>query len=127
MGNIAKRLKGIDNAKAKPNIPTAGPTAVPIVAACTSSVPIIGPVHEKDTSTKVNDMKKMLITPVVESALLSNLLVHEAGNTSSNAPKKETANKTKRAKKMMLKTAFVERSFSALAPKMPVIKSPITR
>ena len=72
-------------------------------------------------------MKKMLSTPVVESALLSNLLVQEAGKTSSKAPRKETANSTNSKKKMMLKTAFVERSFKALAPKIPVISNPITK
>ena len=124
---MANRLNGIDKAKAKPNIPIAGPIAVPIEAACTNSVPIIGPVQEKETSTKVNDMKKILIIPVVESALLSNLLVHDAGNTSSKAPKKETANKTSNRKKIILKMAFVDKSFKALAPNKPVINNPITR
>ena len=124
---MANRLNGIDKAKAKPNIPIAGPIAVPIEAACTNNVPIIGPVQEKETSTKVNDMKKILIIPVVESALLSNLLVHDAGNTSSKAPKKETANKTNNRKKIILKMAFVDKSFKALAPNKPVISKPITR
>jgi len=113
----------MDNAKAKPNIPIAGPTAVPIEAACTNKVPIIGPVQEKDTNTNVNDIKKILNTPVVESALLSNLLVHDAGNTSSKAPKKETANTTNSKKNRILKIAFVDKSFNALAPKIPVIKN----
>ena len=126
-GKMANRLNGIDKAKAKPNIPIAGPIAVPIEAACTNSVPIIGPVQEKETSTKVNDMKNILIIPVVESALLSNLLVHDAGNTSSKAPKKETANKTNNRKKIILKMAFVDKSFKALAPNKPVISKPITR
>ena len=127
LGKMAKRLNGIESAKANPNIPIAGPTAVPIVAAWTRSVPIIGPVQEKETNTRVNDMKKILMIPVVASALLSNLLVHEAGKTSSNAPKKETAKMTNKRKKMMLKMAFVDRSFKALAPKMPVISKPMTR
>ena len=126
-GKMANRLNGIDKAKAKPNIPIAGPTAVPIEAACTSNVPIIGPVQEKETSTSVNDIKKMLIIPVVESALLSSLLVHDEGNTSSKAPKKETANKTNNKKKIILKMALVDKSFKALAPNKPVISKPITR
>ena len=72
-------------------------------------------------------MKKMLNTPVVESALLSNLLVQEAGNTNSKAPRKETANNTNSKKKMMLKIALVDKSFKALAPKIPVINKPITK
>ncbi len=124
---MAKTLNGMDKAKAKPNIPIAGPTAVPIEAACTNKVPIIGPVQEKDTNTNVNDIKKILNIPVVESALLSNLLVHDAGNTSSKAPKKETANTTNSKKNRILKIAFVDKSFNALAPKMPVINKPITK
>ena len=124
---MAKRLNGMDNANANPNIPIAGPIAVPIEAACTNKVPIIGPVQENDTKTSVNDMKKMLSTPVVESALLSNLLVQEAGSTSSNAPRKEIANTTNSKKNRMLKIALVERSFKALAPKIPVISNPIAR
>ena len=126
-GKMAKRLNGIDKAKAKPNIPIAGPTAAPIVAACTNSVPMIGPVQENDTSTNVNAMKKMLMIPVVESAFVSSLFVHEAGNTNSNAPKKETANKTSKRKNMILNIAFVDKSFNALAPKIPVISKPNTK
>ena len=126
-GKIAKRLNGIDSAKAKPNIPIAGPTAVPIEAACTNRVPMIGPVQEKETSTNVNDMKKILIMPVVESAFESNLFVQEEGNTISNAPKKEMAKTTNNRKNMMLKIAFVDKSFNALAPNIPVISNPITR
>ena len=124
---MAKRLNGMDRAKANPNIPIAGPTAVPIEAACTNRVPIIGPVQEKDTNTNVNDIKKILMMPVVESAFVSNLLVQEEGNTISKAPKNEMANTTNNKKKMILKIAFVERSFSALAPNIPVINNPITK
>ena len=88
---------------------------------------MIGPVQEKDTNTKVNDMKKILKIPVVESALLSSLFVHEAGNTISNAPKKEIAKTTSNRKNIILKIAFVDKSFNALAPKIPVISNPIIR
>ena len=88
---------------------------------------MIGPVQEKDTNTNVNDIKKILNIPVVESALLSSLVVHEAGNTISNAPKNEIANTTSSRKNMILKIAFVDKSFSALAPNIPVISNPITR
>ena len=70
-------------------------------------------------------IKKMLKMPDVVSALLSMRFVHDAGSTSSNAPKNDTANSTSSAKKRMLNTAFVDRSFSALAPKIPVMSSPI--
>ena len=89
--------------------------------------PIIGPVQEKDTSTRVNDIKKILNIPVVESALLSSFVVHEAGRTISNAPKNEMANTTSNRKNIILNIAFVDKSFSALAPKIPVISNPITR
>lgn len=64
------------------------------------------------------------MSPVVVSALLSSLVVQEEGNVMSKAPKKDTANKTKRAKNNILKTAFVDKSFNALAPKMAVTASP---
>ena len=53
--------------------------------------------------------------PVVESAFVSSLFVQEEGNTISNAPKKEMAKTTNNKKNMILKIAFVDRSFSALA------------
>ena len=46
---------------------------------------------------------------------------------SSKAPKKETANTTSNKKNRILKIAFVDKSFNALAPKMPVINKPITK
>ena len=55
------------------------------------------------------------------------MLVHDAGNTSSKAPKKETANTTNSKKNRILKIAFVDKSFNALAPKIPVINKPITK
>ena len=124
-GKMANNAKGMASASAKPNIPTAGPIVLPCDAASTSSVPMIGPVHENDTSASVKAMKKMLRMPDVESALLSMRFVHEAGSTSSNAPKNDTANSTSSAKKRMLNTAFVDKSFSALAPNTPVMSSPI--
>ena len=67
----------------------AGAIMLPVVAVSTNNVPIIGPVHENETRASVNAMKNMLSIPVVESALESILLVHDAGNTKSKAPKKE--------------------------------------
>ena len=69
-------------------------------------------------------MKKMLKRPVVESAFSSSLVVQDAGRAISNAPKNDTAKTTRSKKKMMLKTALVERLLSADAPKIPVISNP---
>lgn len=98
--------------------------ATPIEAACTSNVPMIGPVQENETKAKVKAMKKILNNPLVESALLSSLVVQDAGSVSSKAPKKEMANTTKRAKNRILNTALVAKLFNALAPKMAVISKP---
>src|SRR5690606_28140528 len=62
-GNIAKSANGIAKANEKPNIPIAGPNNSPIVAACTNKVPIIGPVHENDTTARVAAIKKIPKNP----------------------------------------------------------------
>ena len=84
----------------------------------------MGPVQEKDTSDKVNAIKKILSKPLVASALLSTTVLHLEGNVISNAPKKEAANTTSIKQKRILNTAFVESAFSALAPKISVMASP---
>ena len=124
-GKSANKLNGIDKATAKPNMPIAGAKIEPLVETCTSNVPIIGPVHENDTRTNVNAINRMLINPAVESAFASSFVVHEAGNVISNAPKNEIAKTTNNAKNNRLKMAFVDKLFSALAPKIRVIKIPI--
>ena len=58
-GNMAKSVNGKASAKAKPNIPTAGATQLPLVVVSTSSKPIIGAVHENDTSTRVKAIRRM--------------------------------------------------------------------
>ena len=85
----------------------------------------MGPVHENDTSTSVKAMKKMLSRPVVLPAALSILLLHDAGNVISKAPKKEMAKTTSNRKKMMLHIALVDRALSALAPKASVTIKPM--
>ena len=112
---------------AKPVMPTSGPIMLPWLAASTSRVPMMGPVQEKETMTRVDAMKKMLNKPVVFSALLSILLLQESGSLISNAPKKEMANTTSNKKKMILTTALVAMALSALAPKMAVNKIPNRR
>ena len=123
-GNRANSVNGNAKAMAKPNIPIAGAITLPVVDTCTSKNPMIGPVHEKDTSDKVKAIRKILSNPVVFSALLSTALLHLEGSVISNAPKKEAAKTTSIRQKNMLNIAFVERAFNALAPKIPVMISP---
>ncbi len=123
-GNMAKRVKGKAKAKAKPNIPTAGPMRLPEVAKSTNKNPIIGPVQEKLTKESVKAIKKMEINPVVLEALLSTALPHFSGRRISNHPKKLTAKITNNKQKRMLNTALVAKAFKALAPKMAVTAKP---
>ena len=122
-GNIAKSEKGNAKAIAKPNIPTAGANKL-CPAASTNSVPMIGPVQEKETITSVNAMSSMLRNPPVERALLSNAVDHESGRVISKSPKKESAKIIKMRKKMIFTTAFVLRSLSAEAPKIALMSNP---
>ena len=85
---------------------------------------MIGPVQENETSDKVNAIRNMLNRPVVCSALLSTALLHFEGRVISNAPKNDAANTTSIRKKKILKTALVDKSFNALAPKISVMASP---
>ena len=59
-GNRAKSVNGRARANAKPNIPSAGASQLPLVVVSTSNRPMIGAVQEKDTSTSVKAMRKML-------------------------------------------------------------------
>ena len=90
-------------------------------------MPIIGPVQENDTSTRVKAMKKMLSKPVVFSALLSIAVDQLEGRLRSNAPKNEMAKTTSKTKNIMLKTAPVAISFSFPGPKITVSNIPKTR
>ena len=123
-GNNANSVNGNAKAMAKPNIPMAGAIILPVVETCTSKKPIMGPVQENDTSDSVNAIKKILSKPPVFSALESTALLHLEGRVISKAPKKEAANTTSIKKKKILKTAFVDNEFKALAPKSPVTNSP---
>ena len=126
-GNIAKRANGRASPRAKPPMPTAGPMIAPCEAASTRRVPIIGPVQEKDTSTRVKAMKNMLTRPEVVSALLSMALAQRDGSFISNAPKNDIANTTRSRKKIILNTAEVAISFSLPAPKHNVMPMPRIR
>ena len=122
-GNIAKSENGKANAIAKPNMPIAGANK-DLPAASTSSVPIIGPVQEKETMTNVKAISKMLRNPPVERALLSKAVDQESGSVISNSPKNERANTTNRRKKKIFTIALVLRSLRADAPNRIVTKRP---
>src|SRR6185312_12172078 len=62
-GNNANKVKGNASANENPNMPMAGPSRSPLVAASTSTGPIIGPVHEKETTTSVDAIKNMPSRP----------------------------------------------------------------
>ena len=96
----------------------------PLVLTSTRRKPMMGPVQLKLTRQRVKAMRKMLSRPVVDSALLSTLEVQLLGRVISKPPRKLAANTTSIRKKRMLKTAFVERSLRAEAPKMVVMMSP---
>ena len=121
-GNIANNINGKAIAIEKPNIPIIG-AKPPLEADSTSNVPTIGPVQENETTAKANAIKKMPTIPPL-SALESIFVAHELGKTISNAPKNESANTTNKAKKIKLNVTLVDNSFSASAPKIPVIKDP---
>ena len=88
---------------------------------------MIGAVQEKLTNTRVNAIKKMLISPVVLEALLSTALPQLSGNLISNHPKKEKANTANKQKRMMLNTALVLSAFRVLGPAMAVTARPNTK
>ena len=58
-GNMAKRVNGRARARAKPNMPTAGASQLPVVVVSTSSMPTMGAVQEKETRTSVKAIKKI--------------------------------------------------------------------
>ena len=124
---MAKSENGMAKAKAKPNMPTAGPTQLPDVTVSTNSRPMIGAVQEKLTSTRVNAMRKIESRPVVLLALESTLLAQLSGNLISNQPKKLTAKITSKRNRKILKTALVESALSVLGPKIAVTPIPRAR
>ena len=126
-GNMANSVKGRASARAKPNIPTAGASQLPVVVVCTNNMPMIGPVQENDTSTSVNAIRKILNRPLVSEALVSTLLAQLSGSLISNQPKKLRANTTSNRKRNTLKTALVDIAFSVSLPKSAVTSSPKPR
>src|SRR5690625_3888224 len=105
-GNIANRTKGRARAIAKPSIPIAGPNLSPLVAASTSKVPIIGPVHENETNAKEKAIKNKPTNPPL-SDLASILFTNELGKVNSNAPRNDAAKNTSIRKNRKLNTPLV--------------------
>src|SRR5690606_16764335 len=96
---------------------------LPLDAASTNNVPMIGPVQEKDTNAKLNAMKNNPNNPPL-SDCASILLTKELGSVSSKAPKKEAAKTTNIKKNRKLNMPFVERAFRASEPKAMVMSIP---
>ena len=69
--------------------------------------PTIGPVHENDTRTSVNAIKKMPASPPL-SEFLSLLFTRADGRVISNAPKNDAANTMNTIKKMIFGSQCVE-------------------
>ena len=121
-GNIANNINGKAKANEKPTIPTIGANP-PLEAPSTNKVPIIGPVHEKETIAKAKAINKIPTNPPL-SAWRSTLFAQEFGNTISKAPKKEDAKKINNKKKIKLNQTLVDKAFKASEPKIAVTKVP---
>ena len=126
-GKRAKSVKGKARASAKPNMPNAGATQLPLVVVSTSSRPMMGAVHENDTSTSVKAMRKMERRPLVVEAFVSTALAQLPGSLISNQPKNDRAKTTSKRNRKMLNTAFVDMAFSVSLPKTAVTSSPSPR
>src|SRR5690606_24756682 len=118
----AKSANGKTSAREKPNIPMSRPNRLPCEAN-TNRLPIIGPVQENDTITKVRAMKKMPLTLLV-LALLSAAVLHLAGNSISKAPRKEIPKTRNIKKNIKLASQCVANLLSASGPKISVITNP---
>ena len=123
-GKRANSVNGSARANAKPSMPMAGPQKLPLVAKSTSRKPMMGPVHENDTSARVKAIRKMDSRPLVLLALLSTALDHLLGSLISNMPKNDSAKTTSSRHRKILNTALVESAFRALGPKMAVTMRP---
>ena len=120
VGKRASRVKGRAKATEKASMVTMGVQNCPWVDLM-RTVPTMGPVQEKDTSTRVRAMKKTPTRPP-RSAFLSLLLTREEGRVISKAPKKEAAKMRKTAKKMRLGSQWVanQLNISAVTAAPPI-------
>ena len=130
-GKRANTPKGMASPMLKPSIPRVGPRMFPCVDTVTSRKPMMGPVQEKDTRTRVNAIRKMERWAVRNdwrmdrlSAFSSIFVDHDEGSVSSNAPKNEAAKTTSNRAKKMLNQALVLSALRALAPNRAVTSSP---
>ena len=84
LGKRANKVNGRANAIPKPNIPIDNWIAPPWEEMePTNKDPRIGPVQEKDTRTRVNDIKNTPINPPIELDLESIEFIQEDGIVSS--------------------------------------------
>ena len=123
-GNMANSVNGSARARANPNMPMAGASQLPLVVVSTNSRPMMGAVHENDTSTSVKAMRKMESRPLVSDAFVSTELAQLSGNLISNQPKNDRANTTSSTNRKMLNTALVDMAFSVSEPKTAVTSNP---
>ena len=121
-GKSARTVNGRANATLKASMVTIGVQNSPWVLLI-STVPTIGPVQLKLTSTSVRARKKMPPSPP-RSLFLSALLVHLLGSVISKAPKKLAAKAMKTRKKRRLGSQWVESQLkmSAVTPLPPTIQ-----
>src|SRR5690606_189080 len=89
----------------------------------TSTLPTIGKVHEKETSTSVADIKKIPVIPPF-SAARSVLFTSLYGALISNSPRKDRAKKMKMKKTNRFGIQWVASAFNPSAPKTTANKVP---
>lgn len=106
-GKKAKNAKGKAMAIENPKKPITGPTLSFCWLTSINKLPIKGAVHEKETSTNVNAIKK-IPEKLFKPALESTLFVQAAGNVISKAPRKEMPKTRNNTKTKILKTALLD-------------------
>ena len=119
-GKRARIVNGRANETEKASIVTIGVQNSPCVDLI-STEPTIGPVQEKETSTRVKAMKKMPASPS-RSEFRSLLFTIQAGSSISKAPKKDIANTMNTRKKITFGSQCVASQLKMSA----VIASPPT-
>ena len=119
-GKKARRVKGRAKATENASIVTIGAQNSPWVDLI-RTVPTMGPVQLKLTSTRVRARKNMPPRPFL-SEFLSAALVHFEGRVISKAPKKEAAKAINTRKKMMLGSQCVasQLKISAVTASPPI-------
>ena len=121
LGKRARTVNGRAKAREKASIVTIGAQNSPLVDFM-RTVPTIGPVQEKDTSTRVRAIKKIPARPFLsdfESALLTML----EGRVISKAPKKDAAKTINTIKKIRFGSQCVasQLKMSAVTASPPII------